>query len=188
MPLSPPAARAPMHRRAITIEGYRRTDGLFDIEAHLLDTKAEAFDNEERGLLPPGTPVHGMWIRLTIDEDMLIHACEAASDHTPYAVCPQAAPNFARLAGLTIGPGFNRAVQERVGGILGCTHLREVLAQVATVAYQTLYPVRREKERARGTAAAAPEKPRILNTCLAYAPDSPVVRMRWPWLAEGAAD
>ena len=54
--------------------------------------------------LPAGTPLHGMWIRLTVDDDMLIHACEAASDHTPYAVCPQAAPNFARLAGLTIGP------------------------------------------------------------------------------------
>ena len=135
MPLSTPVDREPMHRRGIEMHGYRRADGLFDIEAHLLDTKFYGFENEDKGWMAPGTPLHGMWIRLTIDDDLLIHSCEAASDHTPYAVCPQAAPNFARLAGLRIGPGFNRAVQERVGGALGCTHLREVLDQMATVAY-----------------------------------------------------
>jgi hypothetical protein len=187
MPLSDAATREPLHRRQIDIRGYRRTDRMFDIEAHLLDTKSYGFDNEERGFLPAGTPLHGMWIRLTIDEDLLIHACEAASDHTPYAVCPQAAPNFAALAGLKIGPGFNRAVNERVGGVLGCTHLREVLAQMATVAYQTLYPVRRAKEQAREAATGVREKPRIIGTCHAYRPDSPVVKLRWPWLAEEAA-
>jgi len=188
MPLSAPADREPMHRRQIDMHGYRRADGLFDIEGHLLDTKAYGFDNEERGWLPPGTPLHGMWIRLTLDDDLVIRACEAASDHTPYAVCPQAARNFARLAGLRIGPGFNRAVQERVGGVLGCTHLREMLAQMATVAYQTLYPVRRAKELEREKQTGAREKPRIIGTCLAYDPASPVVKMRWPWLAQEAAE
>lgn len=187
MPLSEPAAREPMHRRQIDMHGYRRADGLFDIEAHLLDTKSYGFDNEERGFLPAGTPLHGMWIRLTVDEDLLIHACEASSDHTPYAVCPQAAPNFARLAGLKIGPGFNRAVNERVGGVMGCTHLREVLAQMATVAYQTLYPVRRAKELVREEATGVRKRPNIIGTCHAYHPDSPVVKLRWPWLAEETA-
>jgi hypothetical protein len=188
MPLSDAAPREAMHRRQIDMHGYRRADGLFDIEAHLLDTKSYGFDNEERGFLPAGTPLHGMWIRLTIDEDLLVHRCEAASDHTPYAVCPQAAPNFEALAGLKIGPGFNRAVQERVGGVLGCTHLREVLAQMATVAYQTLYPVRRAKEQAREAATGLRERPRIIGTCHAYRPDSPVVKLRWPWLAQDAAE
>ena len=81
----------------------------------------------------------------------------------------------------------NRAVKERVGGTEGCTHLREVLAQMATVAYQTLYPVRREKEQAAAAASGGREKPRLIGTCLAYAPDSPVVKARWPWLAADAA-
>ena len=34
MPLSPPVEREALHRRAIELNGYRRTDGLFDIEAH----------------------------------------------------------------------------------------------------------------------------------------------------------
>ena len=39
MPLSPPAARDPLHTRRIEINGYRRADGLFDIEGRLTDTK-----------------------------------------------------------------------------------------------------------------------------------------------------
>ena len=79
-------------------------------------------------------------------------------------------------------------MQERVGGVLGCTHLREMLAQMATVAYQTMYPVRREKELVREAATGQREKPRIIGTCLAYEPSSPVVKMRWPWLAQDAAE
>lgn len=186
MPLSPPQERALMHLRDITLRGYRRADGMFDIEAHLLDTKTYPFENEDRGEMPPGTPLHGMWIRMTVTEEMRIEACEAVSDHTPYAICPEAAPNFSRLAGLTIGPGFNRAVQERVGGVHGCTHLRELLGQMATVAFQTLYPLRLQRERAElAEAAPARRKPAMLGTCHAYAPDSPVSLKRWPWLKEG---
>ncbi len=124
-----------------------------------------------------------MWIRLTIDQEMLITACEASSDFTPYGMCPDAAPNFARLAGLRIGAGFNRAVNERVGGVMGCTHLREVLAQMATVAFQTLTVLRRAPEHV-AAAAADPRRPAQVDTCLAYAADSPQTAKRWPaWVA-----
>jgi hypothetical protein len=183
MPLSPPADREYLHRRAIDLRGYQRADGLFDIEAHLADTKTYAFENQDRGTVEPGVPLHGMWVRITVGEDMVIRACEAASDFTPYAICPQAAPNFARLAGVTIGPGFSRAVKERVGGVLGCTHLREVLAQMATVAFQTIGPVRWRREReareaaiARGETPPAAKRAVPLGSCYAYAPGSEVVR------------
>jgi hypothetical protein len=193
MPLTPPAPRELLHLRDIELRGWRRADGLYDIEAHLKDTKSYAFENDDRGTIEPGEPLHGMWLRLTVREDMEIVSAEAASDHTPYGICPGAAPNFARLAGLRIGPGFNRAVAERVGGVLGCTHLRELLGQMATVAYQTLYPIRAAKEQeeaARRAAAGEPppkKKPSLVGTCIAYAPDSPVTLARWPWLKEQAA-
>ena len=188
MPLSPAPERELLHSRDISLRGWKRADGLYDIEAHLLDTKTTAFRNDHRGEIQPGEPLHGMWLRLTVDEDMLVVACEASSDHTPYALCPQAAPNFAALAGLRIGPGFNRAVAERVGGVKGCTHLRELLGQMATVAYQTLYPVFAARERAeaarRGATGEAPpaRPPALVGSCLAYAPDSPVTLARWPHL------
>jgi hypothetical protein len=183
MPLSAPVARQPLHRRLIEMHGHAREDGLYDIEAWLEDTKSYPVENQDRGTIQPGEPLHGMWIRLTVGEDMVIRTCEAASDFTPYTICPQAAPNFAALAGVSIGPGFNRAVKDRVGGVLGCTHLREVLAQMATVAFQTIGPMRWRREReAREAAIARGETPPParrsvpLGSCLAYAPDSEVVK------------
>ena len=191
MPLSAPAERELLHSRDITLRGYRRADGLFDIEAHLTDTKTDSPHNSTgRREKPPGEPIHGMWLRLTVNEDMTVVACEASSDHTPYAICPGAAPNFARLAGLRIGPGFNRAVAERVGGTAGCTHLRELLGQMATVAFQTLYPLRARKESEEAARHATPgappprRLPPMVGSCIAYAPDSPVTLARWPWVGD----
>ena len=187
MPLAPPTDREALHVRRIEITGYRRADGLFDIEAHLVDTKTYAFDNQDRGTIHPGTPLHGMLARMTLDEDMLIVAFEADTEFAPYTICPQAAPNFARLAGLHVGRGFIRAANERIGGVHGCTHLRELLGQMGTVAFQTLYSVREKRAtNAQTTAEAAPGRPPMLGTCLAYAPDSPVVLRTWPEYYTGA--
>lgn len=180
MPLSEPVAREALHTRRIVLHGYRREDGLFDVEAQLTDTKTYGFSNDDRGRIDAGEPLHGMSMRMTVDEDMLITQFEAATDYSPYGICPQAAPNFARLAGLRIGRGFLRAAAERIGGIHGCTHLRELLQQMATVAYQTLYPVR-----AQSAKPGASMEPALLNTCYAYSSSSPVVQRRWPDLFTG---
>jgi hypothetical protein len=194
MPLSPPAPRKLEHLRDIALRGYEREDGMADIEAHLTDTKTHGFPSDYRGQIEPGEPLHGMWVRMTVDADMVIVACEASSDHTPYETCINAAPNFSRLAGLKIGPGFNRAVNERVGGVEGCTHIRELMAQMATVAFQTMFSIKARRARAareaRGGEVEAPrdpaKRPALLGTCIAYAPESPVVARRWPeWAAKG---
>ncbi|MGH7121097.1 MAG: DUF2889 domain-containing protein [Acetobacteraceae bacterium] len=183
MPLSKPTGRALLHARDITVRGYRRSDGRFDIEAHLIDTKSYSFPNEDRGEIPAGEPLHEMWFRVTVDENLVIETSEAATEHGPYAICAAAAPNFARLAGLRIGRGFLRAAAERVGGVAGCTHLRELLQQIGTTAIQTLYSARGDKEETEDAAARAP---RMLNSCYAYAADGPVVRRRWPKFYTGA--
>lgn len=185
MPLSPPVPREPLHRRSIELLGYRRDDGLFDIEAHLVDTKSYGFENHDRGRVEPGTPLHGMLARMTVADDMTIVNFEADTEHGPYAVCPQAAPNFARLAGLRVGRGFIKAANERIGGVHGCTHLRELLGQMGTVAFQTLYSKRRAKDDAPNAQSTA-ERPAMLGTCLAYAPDSPVVQREWPRFFTGS--
>ena len=178
MPLSPPPPREKLHTRTLVIEGYRRADGLFDIEARLTDTKSYGFASEDRGRIEAGEPLHGMLMRLTIDAEMRVVACEANTEFAPYAICPAITPNFAALAGLRIGPGWMRAVRERVGGVKGCTHLVELLGPMATVAFQTLIVLRQEVP----TDETRP--PALLNTCHAYAADSPVVARRWPRLAQ----
>lgn len=186
MPLSPSQSREELHTRRIVLRGYQRGDGLFDIEAQLTDTKANPFSNEDRGRVEAGEPLHGMWMRLTVDDCMTIVAAEAATDHSPYAACPDAAPNFARLAGLRIRAGFLKEANARVGGVAGCTHLRELLQQMATVAFQTIGPVRARKHPRAGEAADGVSS-RLLDTCIAYAADGPLARRRWPHLARPVA-
>lgn len=176
MPLSPAAPREPLHHRALDLRGFRRADGLFDIEARLTDTKGYAVDNRWRGRLEPGAPIHDMWLRLTLDEDLTVVAAAAVTDAAPFAVCDAVTPAFARLEGLTIGPGWRRAVAQRLGGVHGCTHLVELLAPLATVAMQTILPVRRRE--APPEAAARP--PRHLDSCHALRRDGPVVREHHP--------
>ncbi len=200
MPLSQPAARERLHTRAIEINGYRRADGLYDIEAHLTDRKTYGMANFDRGYIEAGEPLHDLWIRVTLDEHLLITAVEAVSDRTPYVMCPTAAPNFSRLAGLQIKGGFLREATRLVGGTVGCTHLRELLQQIATTAFQTINPSRARREMA---AEGRPDEKhgsdaldqritekwgggnKILNTCLAYDEKGPLVQRRWPDLYIG---
>jgi hypothetical protein len=185
MPLSPATPREHIHTRTIDCRGYRRADGLWDIEGHLTDTKTYSFSNHFRGELPPGAPVHDMWLRLTVDDKLVIHAVEAATEASPYAVCPAVTPNFQRLKGLRIYFGFQKQVRDLLGATEGCTHLVDMLVPVATTAYQTVFPYRmREYERALAASGKPPErptrKPKLVDSCHAFASDGEVVKRYWP--------
>lgn len=179
MPLSEPAPREALHTRTIVCQGFRRDDGLWDIEAHLTDAKTYAFPNAYRGDIAPGEPIHDMWLRVTVDSDLVIRAVEAATDASPFAVCPAIAPRFALLEGLTIGPGWTRRVRGLLGGVNGCTHLVELLRTMATVAYQTIWTARRGRNED-PKAAAARTRPAYLDRCHALRRDGPVVREHYP--------
>lgn len=183
MPLSPPAGREPIHCRQIECRGYRRADGLWDIEGHLVDTKSYAFMNRHRGEVTAGEPVHEMWLRLTVDDDLRVHAAEAATDAGPYRVCPDITPRFGELAGLTIGPGWRKAIRERLGGTKGCTHLVELLGPIATTAFQTIQPRRQWRD----AEAGAQHRPSFLDSCHAYRSDGEVVREQYPAFYRAAA-
>jgi hypothetical protein len=185
MPLSQPVAREQLHRRSIEIHGYHRADGLFDIEAHLIDTKSRGFDSYARGHVAPGEPLHEMWLRLSFDQHMVIVTSEAVTDNSPFPpICPNGASVFSKLVGLAIKPGFIREANARVGGTAGCTHLRELLQQIATTAVQTIGPMRgkpAQDDSGKPSAGAI----RMLNSCYAYASSSPVVQRRRPELYTG---
>jgi hypothetical protein len=184
MPLSPAAPRKHIHTRTVQCYGYEREDGMWDIEGHLVDTKSYTFPNRHRGQVKAGEPVHEMWLRLTVDDDLVVHDVEAVTDYGPYATCPDITPHFARLKGLRIGAGLHREIHKRVGGILGCTHLVELLRPLATAAYQTLVPLKVE----RGQMNTDPAKrPAIIDTCHVYASDGEVVKESWPAFYTGPA-
>lgn len=182
MPLSAPAPRKLMHTRAIECKGYEREDGLWDIEAQLVDTKT--YTHMRRNGNPgraPGEPVHHMWVRLTIDLDMLIHEAEAVTDAGPYPQCGNITSNFTSLAGVKIGPGWRGEIAARLGGIKGCTHLVELLGPLGTTAFQATGRARE----AHNAGKPVIRKPYQLNSCHMYKDDAPAVLERWPQFYTG---
>lgn len=177
MPLSTPQPRKAIHKRAIECIGYERDDGLWDIEAHLVDTKTYVHTRRS-GDMPrqPGDPVHNMWIRLTVDLDMLIHEAEAKTDDGPYPVCGDITVNFKQLIGLKIASGWRREVNLRLGGAKGCTHLVELLGPLATTALQATGRARE----AHNAGKSSGKMPYQLNSCHIYKDDSEWTLQRWP--------
>src|SRR4051812_16422694 len=118
MPLpEPKAAREPLHNRSIQIHGYKRSDGLYDIEGHLFDTKAYDF-KVAAGTRHAGEPVHSMWLRITIDPALTIVDAEAAMEAMPYdAHCGAIEPDYRKLVGLALRPGYHRQLKEIFGGV-----------------------------------------------------------------------
>ncbi len=176
MPLSTPSDRQPLHTRQLIMHGYQRADGLFDIEGHLIDTKPFDVPNTDRGgVLRKGESMHEMWVRLTIDMDMRIHDAEAVTDWAPFNYCQGGPQTFRKLIGERIGPGWNSRVKELIGGTKGCTHITEMLGQLATTAFQALYG-----SRAPNHDKDSNEKPVILDTCYGLTTTGPVVKVHWP--------
>jgi hypothetical protein len=61
-----------MHRRSIECTGYLRSDGLWEVEARLVDTKPFVQRDHFRGELQPGDPVHDIGVRLAADDSLTI--------------------------------------------------------------------------------------------------------------------
>ena len=122
------------HTRRVRYEGYKRADGLWDIEAHLTDVKNHDY-RLKTGVRRAGQPVHEMWLRVTIDRGFTIRDAMAASDAVPYpGGCETIAPAYERLVGLSLIKDFRRKTRELLGGVRGCTHLTEMLAGLPTAA------------------------------------------------------
>ena len=184
MPLPAPAPRTHLHTRAVVFRGYHREDGLWDIEAEMSDAKTYGFERHERGPMAPGEPIHGMAIRATVDDHMTIRQIASSMDHTPFGECQQGRDPMQQMVGVTMGPGWRQAIERALGGIQGCTHLRELLFNMATAAYQTIPAYRERLRREAGLPETESEHPPYhLGKCLAWDFDGPVVQRHHPRFA-----
>jgi len=161
------------HTRRVRFEGYRRSDGLWDIEGHLTDVKNHDF-MLQTGVRRAGLPVHDMSVRLTIDTQLNVVDAVAVSDAVPYpGGCDTIGPAYRKLIGLNLMHGFRKKVRERLGGVLGCTHITEMLGFFPTAAIQTFAGERRE-------APDDGDKPFQIDQCHALDSGSETVRKMYP--------
>lgn len=181
MPLPIPAcARERVHVRRIEIEGYRREDGLLELDASLVDVKDQDYPIAS-GVRPAGEPVHLMRVRITLDQSFTILAAEACSDRVPYpGDCDTIGPAYQQLVGLNLVRGFRKTVGEMFADVRGCSHLSELLLSLPTAAIQTFATFRRDNE-------DHGEKPFQLDRCHALETSSAAVQRYYPrWYRKGA--
>ena len=81
MPLPSAAPRRRLHERTVRYEGFARDDGLFDIDAQLVDVKDHAHALLS-GPRAAGEPVHAMGVRLTIDRAFTVHAVDPSGNRS----------------------------------------------------------------------------------------------------------
>ena len=127
-----------------------------------------------------------MLLRLVVNEQLDVLEAGSETRWMPYVGhCNDHDDAYARLVGLNLLQGFRKALRERVGGVLGCTHLTE-LAQVLPTAVVQAFAG--EVIDTRGTDASA-SQPFQIDRCHALAGEAEVVRLhypRWHRPAQGA--
>jgi hypothetical protein len=187
MSLSAPVPRRHMHVRTVQCDGYHREDGLWDIEASIIDRKPFRYVEPVRGAREIGSDVHHMAIRLTLGEDFVIRAIEVVMPSTPYPSCIHAVPNYQGLVGRRIDRTWRATVREVVGLESGCTHARELLFPMATTAFQTLTGWREGDSEGQISQSKDQEsKPPFVGDCMGWATDGPIVARFYPKFSTAA--
>lgn len=170
------ATRQLRHRRQIDVQVFARADGLWEVDARLSDVKTRDA-HLAGGVRPAGVPIHDMLLRLLVNRELDIVAAGAESLQVPYpGECDAHGGAYARLAGLNLLRGFRQALRERVGGVLGCTHITELAQVLPTVVVQAFAG---EVIDTRGDGDDA-ERPFQIDRCHALRSDGPAVRTHYP--------
>jgi len=172
LPLPPAQSRKHAHTRQVTFNGYQRDDGLWDIEGVLRDTKPMAFAVAGERSWLANEPIHNMSIRLTVNSHLVIHDIHVSMDDVPHEDCPRAMPPMKALIGAQLGRGWRRTIEENLGRTKGCAHLRELLFNMATAAFQTVTGV--------FDMANPDAPPPNLDRCVTWRLDSELVGRRYP--------
>lgn len=170
-------SRTPIHKRNIQCQGYKRDDGLWDIEGILVDTRGQAMETFGRGLIPAGEHLHEMHILMTVDESLTITHLSAKTLHAPYPACEHFPDRFQKLEGSVIEPGWTAKVRMLLGGKWGCTHLVELLGPVATTAVQTIYAWRSEEA---GESSKLSPPIEFINGCHSLHEGGEAAKHLWP--------
>ena len=153
---------------------------MWDIEATLLDMKPYAYTVHRR-YVEAGQPIHGMKVRLTVDDDMVVRDLVAVMEYHPFQECKAAIAPMHAIIGLKMGAGWRKAVDDAIGRIKGCTHMRELLYNAATAAYQSLPSHKAYLKTMSGAVSDVLEAPPAhLDKCKSWALDGAVVQREMP--------
>jgi hypothetical protein len=163
------------HRRSIDLQVYARGDGLWDVDARLVDVKTRDIQmaGETRRA---GEPIHEMLLRLVVDEKLNIVQAGSQTAWMPYpGHCDDHGDAYARLAGLNLLDNFRLQVLTRLRGVAGCTHLTELAQVLPTAVVQAFAGEVIDTHEGRDG-----QPPFQIDRCHALRADGRVVRQHYP--------
>lgn len=156
------------------VQVFSRGNGLWEADAQLVDVKARDVPMVS-GLRPAGTPIHEMLLRIVVNEKLEILEAGSQTLWMPYpGHCNEHGDAYAKLVGLNLLQGFRQALRERLGGVLGCTHLTELAQVLPTAVVQAMAG---EVFDTRGQGA---QQPFQIDRCHALRSDGEAVRQFYP--------
>jgi hypothetical protein len=168
------ATRQLKHTRRLDVHVFARGDGLWEVDATISDTKTRDARMAASSRLA-GEPIHDMLLRLVVDERFNIVEAGAQTRAMPYPdLCNAYGDAYGRLVGLNLLQGFRAALRERVGGVIGCTHITE-LAQILPTAVVQAFAGEVLDTRGEGA-----ERPFQIDRCHALRADGEAVRNYYP--------
>jgi hypothetical protein len=127
-------------------------------------------------------------VRLTLDAEMVVRDIEVAMPASPFSLCTETMPNFRALVGARVGSGWRKTVLASVPLTSGCTHVREMLSVMATVAFQTITSLSlKQSGLAVSTSINRPERPHFVDGCLAWDARREVVARLYPQFKKGSS-
>jgi len=161
----------PLHRRTLEFDAFDRGESL-RVVGRLRDTRPW-LEGTTREV------VHDMELEVVVQKtDLVITEAVATMHAFPHAECPQIAPSFAGLVGLSVARGYVKEVQRRFVGASGCSHLDHLARGLGPAVIQSLASsfaaaMRSGRHRgevaskggATGSSSPAPRVDWLRNTC-----------------------
>lgn len=171
------------HSRRVAYDSFERPDGRYDIEGTLRDSKGYVYPDRERGDLTVGEPVHDIFACITITPDYVVENFYHEMRAVPFSYC-HSAVNPERLIGVSIRRGWRKSLDAAFGPYRGCSHLRELVFGMGTIAFQTISALADTRRLAAGIQDSDVEKrPFFIGGCHSWAEESPVTRRWYPQFA-----
>jgi hypothetical protein len=171
-------SEVPLHERSLSFKAYDRGESI-RVAGRLRDVRPW-LEGTTRHV------VHDMELQVVVRKvDLLITEAVATMHAFPHAECPDIAPVFSGLVGLSIGRGYVKEVQRRFVGAAGCSHLDHLARGLGPAVIQALASsharqMRRLSEEAPvagstgddgGEASSMPRVEWLRNTCHLWADD-----------------